>query len=1855
MKPDALPGAEKYAKAHRREKRWYRVVTCLAAVVVFCTTYALILPAITLEKKCEIPEHTHTDACYTQVTTREKRNLICTVKADTVIHHHDSACYDENGNLWCTLPEIEAHAHTESCYAVPEADAPEVHTHTDDCYTVERSELTCTEHVHTDGCYRETSTLICGLEEGDGHQHGESCQNEAGEIVCGIEASEGHHHDGGCYEAHRERICGVDSDHQHTDQCYAQSKTLNCDLSTEPVEEAEPAEPVLVCEEPEVILHTHQPYEDEENPGCYDKDGNLICGKPQVVEHQHTDACFETVEEPVDTVTLTCTLPEDENHTHGPLCYGTWELSCGMEEHTHSDSCVSDEPEPDEPGVYTYQDDTLEAQVVLPEECDLPENAVLRVTALTEDSERYVGLADQAAEAAGGDVEQVLLYDIGFYAENEAGELQHLDVTDSATVSLLLRDAVLPETPGSVSVLHFAGDSQPPVRLENVTVTQQTPEAAPATFSLTRSSEATAETEAETMTVLTFDTEGFSVFAVVKVNSSQAVGEVTVTDDTIANIDGKSYVIVNYNKNRYMANETNVNGIAKKLLSDVTDQATLPQWTFTAVAETDGTTTYLIHCGGSYLKMDDRGNMSLATSGADATHFTVTADKGMVLAKSGNYYINNHGGGNTEYFNGYRTPDDDSHLRLYQRDGTTPAELAGQSFAIVNRVNGDYAMTAETFPAAGWTLGVPGLKAQRVTVTTGSDGVTYVGGAGVAEWTFHATETSGVYTISTQVNGTEQYLRFLAQLHNGNGSTKGSVTLDTAEKTRVTVTAVGDGKVLLQGAANGGYLNRAGEGTGFWAADNTKGNSQMYLCKKKADDGLIYNLNISGNWSNTPSIPATFQEITEETAFHLYTVENKSVAGTFAKKTTGRSDVISYYEKYNQALADAGKLTAETYRAPGAEYRFDGWQATVGTETYLFAENANATLQTDGIHIVDTTGVGRTLPSGTTLIGKWTKISDLVMFFVNTGDTMLETENDKRVTSTRNEYYVQVLATGHIYNPPTAPIVNKDGESELIHKENHGRILSTVVPAYKQNNEQTQIVIDAIKNNQSTLEPASVPNESALEEAVSKYLQEDTSRQIEFSGIPIVGSTITTDNYKLYWYKLTDNTGGDAWHIDGALVAKTQPMQVYKMFSGLTDEEAKNVYSKLNISVGLNVVKSDGSKEWANYITMNQASQAGIYTAHGKQDSANLYLWTLNASTAQGYTFTEENYKVEGYDHSSIISVHYKDGIKEFVQNTDTTYDSTNQVSKFPTRGIKGGDATSVIFANFYTPTGTGAFNITKQDPNGNRLANAVFTLTKKDQNGSDVPIATQTTNQNGSAYFSNLSAGTYTLRETTVPDGYEDPGKTWIVKVENANGMQGVSSVTIYDTDGSGNETGAGTRLFTRASDGTITMELNYVITNTPKTQTLTIIKHFNGITEEELQSISTNYSIQLTDSQNQVIATLKLSNGVLITGEMAYRWKVTGLNPNEKYTLTESNYSHTNYQDTVVTARISRNVETNGTTQTQSEDLPVSKETNTASIEVQKSNTADTVTLTNSYTNAFQLKLIKVSDDNEPLPGAKFYIYGSFDDASVNVPAGVANKITYTDGGKVNTAYYIGTIGETSSKGIAVFDGLKFTNTYVIVEAKAPDGYVKSDQPIVIKAVTQSVSYGNGVYTQTVTNTSKAQAKVTVTAEKTWTGQTLSSYPEVTLKLYQKKVGETAELVAASTLDGTTVDANTQNLITINRSGWTVTWSGLPYAYFDEGAVKPYTYYVAETPIAGFATSYNTEVKTLTVDSSSVSAALAAGTETVRSVTVTNTAGYELPDTGGAGTIPYTIGGFLLLTGAAFLLLYNHTKRSKEDSASS
>ena len=69
-----------YSGKHKRISRRQRIVTCLAAVVVFCTVYALILPAMTLEKQdCTLPEHTHTEDCYALVAAADNETEDVTV------------------------------------------------------------------------------------------------------------------------------------------------------------------------------------------------------------------------------------------------------------------------------------------------------------------------------------------------------------------------------------------------------------------------------------------------------------------------------------------------------------------------------------------------------------------------------------------------------------------------------------------------------------------------------------------------------------------------------------------------------------------------------------------------------------------------------------------------------------------------------------------------------------------------------------------------------------------------------------------------------------------------------------------------------------------------------------------------------------------------------------------------------------------------------------------------------------------------------------------------------------------------------------------------------------------------------------------------------------------------------------------------------------------------------------------------------------------------------------------------------------------------------------------------------------------------------------------------------------------------------------------------------------------------------------------------------------------------------------------------------------------------------------------------------------------------------------------------
>ena len=281
-------------KDHKKRQMWYRIVTTLAVVVVFVTTYMLILPAITMENKaeCGITEHKHDANCYSSHYEKEKE-LACTTDslgvhkhteacydaehklicgyADFVIHEHDASCYDKDGNLVCTIPEHKLHQHTPECYQMQKQlvctqEESVGHTHTPECYTKQQGSLICgkEEHTHGEGCYDAEGNLICTLEE---HTHSDECYEWTDVLTCTTPESAGHTHSEACYQ----------------------------DVQ------------VLICEEP-AELHTH-------TAECY-KDGVLACGKLELKEHKHSETCFTEKQNLVET--LICDRVE---HVHTDECY----------------------------------------------------------------------------------------------------------------------------------------------------------------------------------------------------------------------------------------------------------------------------------------------------------------------------------------------------------------------------------------------------------------------------------------------------------------------------------------------------------------------------------------------------------------------------------------------------------------------------------------------------------------------------------------------------------------------------------------------------------------------------------------------------------------------------------------------------------------------------------------------------------------------------------------------------------------------------------------------------------------------------------------------------------------------------------------------------------------------------------------------------------------------------------------------------------------------------------------------------------------------------------------------------------------------------------------------------------------------------------------------------------------------------------------------------------------------------------------------------------------------------------------------------------------------------------------------
>ncbi|MBQ3531970.1 MAG: VWA domain-containing protein [Oscillospiraceae bacterium] len=182
-------------KRSKERRLWKKIFRPLVFVAVFCATYALILPAITMEGEpvCGFEEHIHSESCFEQIVVEE---LVCGLEDNSeVFHEHTENCYKNDGTLVCTEPDVSVHTHGEDCFRSETKEnllcEKEEHIHTEICYSSEEADADYIcgmgVHSHVETCYDEAGTLTCTIPE---HAHEASCVSENVDSSSDLETEE---------------------------------------------------------------------------------------------------------------------------------------------------------------------------------------------------------------------------------------------------------------------------------------------------------------------------------------------------------------------------------------------------------------------------------------------------------------------------------------------------------------------------------------------------------------------------------------------------------------------------------------------------------------------------------------------------------------------------------------------------------------------------------------------------------------------------------------------------------------------------------------------------------------------------------------------------------------------------------------------------------------------------------------------------------------------------------------------------------------------------------------------------------------------------------------------------------------------------------------------------------------------------------------------------------------------------------------------------------------------------------------------------------------------------------------------------------------------------------------------------------------------------------------------------------------------------------------------------------------------------------------------------------------------------------------------------------------------------------
>ena len=381
---------------HEKRRRWRRAVSVLACAVVFCTTYALILPAITLsaEPKCGLEEHTHTEDCY-------ETRLVCgqaedpetdpagSQEAAGPAHVHTDACYEQV--LTCEKPE---HTHTDACWSDPAA--------AEDPKDWEPQDLT--------GDWNRDTLAIALAQEGYRPSEDYFTVDDTGEHIGYTRYGDWSGDPFGEWNLSFAAFClhfagAAEEAFPAETSAEAWRTALDALDLYQPLEGAIPGDLIFLDSDGDGaadrvgIFTGWQEAEPEDGAASAQPEqrfavmeGNLD-GEAAQAHYDPEDAALLGRASP-DEAADAWYLCGEKAHIHGEDCYDeTGTLTCGKTEHIHSENCQFPESRS-----FTYEDDDLSLTVTVLAPAPLPEGTELTVT---EEDASALAMEDADAEENG--------------------------------------------------------------------------------------------------------------------------------------------------------------------------------------------------------------------------------------------------------------------------------------------------------------------------------------------------------------------------------------------------------------------------------------------------------------------------------------------------------------------------------------------------------------------------------------------------------------------------------------------------------------------------------------------------------------------------------------------------------------------------------------------------------------------------------------------------------------------------------------------------------------------------------------------------------------------------------------------------------------------------------------------------------------------------------------------------------------------------------------------------------------------------------------------------------------------------------------------------------------------------------------------------------------------------------------------------------------------------------------------------------------------------------------------------------------------------------------------------------------